>query len=212
LWDALGVRKTAEAMEANGIEVAPWVKEMLAAGHESFYRSTNGRLSYYDRAPRTYIADALDERKIDLRALKAVGRVVRENKGASLIDLGDGVACLEFHTKMNTLDEDVKNMLREAVEEVETKDWVGMVVGNEGADFSVGANLAGASGAGGFAAIERGVREMQDALMAVRFCSKPIVTAPAGRTLGGGCEVSLAGGAPSRRRRLTWGWSRSESG
>jgi 3-hydroxyacyl-CoA dehydrogenase len=194
LWDALGVRKTAEAMEANRIEVAPWVKEMLAAGHESFYRSTNGLLSYYDPARKTYLAEALDERKIDLRGLKAAGRVVRENKGASLIDLGDGVACLEFHTKMNTLDEDIKNMLREAVEEVETKDWVGMVVGNEGADFSVGANLAGASGAGGFAAIERGVREMQDALMAVRFCSKPVVTAPAGRTLGGGCEVSLAGG------------------
>jgi 3-hydroxyacyl-CoA dehydrogenase len=194
LWDVLGVRKTAAAMEANGIEVAPWVKEMLAAGHENFYRSTNGLLSYYDPARKTYLAEALDERKIDLRALKAAGRVVRENKGASLIDLGDGVACLEFHTKMNTLDEDVKNMLREAVEEVETTDWVGMVVGNEGADFSVGANLAGGLGAGGFAAIERGVREMQDALMAVRFCSKPVVTAPAGRTLGGGCEVSLAGG------------------
>jgi 3-hydroxyacyl-CoA dehydrogenase len=194
LWDVLGVRKTAAAMEANGIKVAPWVKEMLAAGHENFYRSTNGLLSYYDPARKTYLAEALDERKIDLRALKAAGRVVLENKGASLIDLGDGVACLEFHTKMNTLDEDVKNMLREAVEEVETTDWVGMVVGNEGADFSVGANLAGASGAGGFAAIERGVREMQDALMAVRFCSKPVVTAPAGRTLGGGCEVSLAGG------------------
>jgi 3-hydroxyacyl-CoA dehydrogenase len=193
LWDALGVRKTAEAMEANGIEVAPWVKEMLATGHESFYCFTNGLLSYYDPSRQTYLAEALDERKIELRALKAAGRVVRENKGASLIDLGDGVAGLEFHTKMNTLDEDIKNMLREAVEEVETKAWVGMVVGNEGADFSVGANLAGASGAGGFAAIERGVREMQDALMAVRFCSKPIVTAPAGRTLGGGCEVSMAG-------------------
>jgi 3-hydroxyacyl-CoA dehydrogenase len=193
LWDALGVRKTAAAMEANGIDVAPWVKEMLAAGHRGFYRSTNGLLSYYDPARKTYTAEALDERKIDLRALKAAGRVVRENKGASLIDLGDGVACLEFHTKMNTLDEDIKNMLREAVEEVETKDWVGMVVGNEGADFSVGANLAGTSGAGGFAAIERGVREMQDALMAVRFCSKPVVTAPFGRTLGGGAEVSMAG-------------------
>jgi 3-hydroxyacyl-CoA dehydrogenase len=193
LWDALGVRKTAAAIEANGIEVAPWVKEMLAAGHESFYRSTNGRLSYYDPARKTYLAEALDERKIELRALKATGRVVRENKGASLIDLGDGVACLEFHTKMNTLDEDINNMLREAVEEVETKDWVGMVVGNEGADFSVGANLAGGLGAGGFAAIEHGVRAMQDALMAVRFCSKPVVTVPFGRTLGGGAEVSMAG-------------------
>jgi len=193
LWEALGVRKTAAAMEADGIEVAPWVKEMLAAGHESFYRSDNGLLSYYDPARKIYIPEALNERKIELRALKAAGRVVRENKGASLIDLGDGVVCLEFHTKMNTLDEDIKNMLREAVEEVETEDWVGMVVGNEGAEFSVGANLAGASGAGSFAAIERGVREMQDALMAVRFCTKPIVTAPAGRTLGGGCEVSMAG-------------------
>ncbi len=103
------------------------------------------------------------------------------------------MACLEFHTKLNTLDEDVKNMLGEAVEEVETRDWRGLVVGNEAADFSVGANLAGGVGAGGFEAIERAVKGMQDALTAVRFCSKPVVTAPAGRTLGGGCEVSMAG-------------------
>ena len=69
---------------------------------------------------------------------------MRENKGASLIDLGDGVVCLEFHTKMNTLDADIREMLREAVEEVEAKDWAGLVIGNEGADFCVGANLAGA--------------------------------------------------------------------
>ncbi|MEP6706566.1 MAG: 3-hydroxyacyl-CoA dehydrogenase/enoyl-CoA hydratase family protein [Pyrinomonadaceae bacterium] len=193
LWDAIGVRKTVAAMEANRIEVAKWVKDMLAAGNESFYQSDDGLLSYYDPARQTYIAEALDERRIELRALKAAGRVVRENKGASLIDLGDGVACLEFHTKMNTLDDDIKNILREAVEEIETNDWAGMVVGNEGPDFSVGANLAGGIGVGGFDAIERGVREMQDALMAVRFCSKPIVIAPAGRTLGGGCEVSMAG-------------------
>jgi 3-hydroxyacyl-CoA dehydrogenase len=193
LWDALGVRRTAEAMEAAGVTVAPWVKEMLAAGHETFYRTDDGRLSYYDPARKGYVTEPPDERKVELRALKARGRVVRENKGASLIDLGDGVLCLEFHTKMNTLDEDVKNMLRESVEEVEAGDWVGMVIGNQGADFSVGANLAGGLGAGGFAAIERAVREMQDALMSVRFCSKPVVTAPFGRTLGGGCEVALAG-------------------
>jgi len=150
-------------------------------------------LSYYDQARKTYIAEALDERKIELRSFKATGRVVRKNRGASLIDLGDGVVCLEFHTKMNTLDEDIREMLREAVEEVETKDWRGMVIGNEGADFSVGANISGGMGAGGFDAIEHSVKEMQDALMALRFCSKPVVTAPAGRTLGGGCEVSMAG-------------------
>ncbi len=193
LWDALGVRQTADAMAAEGIAVAPWVTEMLALGHETFYRADDGIVSYYDPAHQTYIAEPLDERKIELRQLKATGGVVRENKGASLIDLGDGVACLEFHTKMNTLDEDIKEMLRAAVAEVETNDWRGLVIGNEAADFSVGANLAGGLGAGGFDAIERAVREMQDALMAVRFCSKPVVTAPVGRTLGGGCG-SLDGG------------------
>jgi 3-hydroxyacyl-CoA dehydrogenase len=193
IWDALGVHQTAQVMEANGIAVAQWVKEMLDAGHETFYRTDNGRLSYYDPTRKAYISEPLDQRNIDLRALKAAGRVVRENKGASLIDIGDGVVCLEFHTKMNTLDEEIKNMLRESVEEVETKDWIGMVIGNEGADFSVGANLAGGLGAGGFGAIERAVREMQEAVTGVRFCSKPVVTAPFGRTLGGGCEVSMAG-------------------
>ncbi|HEV7843555.1 MAG TPA: 3-hydroxyacyl-CoA dehydrogenase NAD-binding domain-containing protein, partial [Pyrinomonadaceae bacterium] len=166
LWDTLGVRKVVEAMEANGINVAPWVEEMLDAGHETFYHSDNGRLSYYDPSSRNYVSETSDERKINLRALKAAGRVVRENKGASLIDLGDGVVCLEFHTKMNTLDEDIKNMLRESVEEVETKDWVGMVIGNEGADFCVGANLAAGLGGGSSDTIERAVRGMQDALMA----------------------------------------------
>ncbi|MBD0369686.1 MAG: enoyl-CoA hydratase/isomerase family protein [Pyrinomonadaceae bacterium] len=193
LWDALGVRKTADEMEANGIAVAPWVKEMLDAGFETFYRTDDGRLSYYDPASKSYVPVSVDERKVELRALKAAGRVVKENKGASLIDMGDGVLCLEFHTKMNTLDEDIREMLVDSVEEIETGDWRGLVIGNEAQDFSVGANLAGGLGAGGFDAIERAVRGMQNALMAVRFCSKPVVTAPAGRTLGGGCEVSMAG-------------------
>ena len=193
MWDALGVRQTVAAMAANNIAVAPWVNEMLAGGNETFYRSDNGRLSYYDPERKTYTSEPADARKIELHALKAAGRVVRENQGASLIDLGDGVLCLEFHTKMNTLDADIREMLREAVEEVEAKDWTGLVIGNEGADFCVGANLAGGLGAGDFAAIERSVKGMQDALMSVRFCSKPVVTAPAGRTLGGGAEVSMAG-------------------
>jgi len=92
-----------------------------------------GRLSYYDPARKAYVAEPADGRKVELRALKAAGRVVRENRGASLVDLGDGVVCLEFHTKMNTLDEDVRDMLRESVEEVEARDWAGMVIGNEGA-------------------------------------------------------------------------------
>jgi 3-hydroxyacyl-CoA dehydrogenase len=185
LWDSLGVRATAEAMKKNGVVVAPWVEEMLASGFDSFYRDD----SYYDLARRSYVRIASDPRAIDL----ARERIVRENKGASLIDIGDGVLCLAFHTKMNTLDDDVRGMIVESVEELEKGAWTGMVIGNEGADFCVGANLAGGFGSNGSEALNRGVKAMQDALMAVRFCAKPIVTAPFGRTLGGGAEVAMAG-------------------
>jgi 3-hydroxyacyl-CoA dehydrogenase len=193
MWDSLGVRQTVAAMEAQSIAVAPWVKEMLAAGNETFYRSDNGRLSYYDPGSKSYVAETVDERKLDLGALRESGRVLRENKGASLIDLGDGVVCLEFHTKMNTLDADIREMLSEAVDEIQTGNWVGMVIGNQAQDFCVGANLSGDLGAHNADTIERGVKSLQDALMAVRYCSKPVVTAPVGRTLGGGAEVSMAG-------------------
>ena len=191
LWDALGVRRTAEAMERAGVAVAPWVGEMLDAGHETFYRRDGGALSFYDPARKDYVTEAPDPLKLGLAHLKSSGRVVRGNRGASLVDLGDGVACLEFHTKLNTLDGDVREMLLAAAEEVEAGDWRGLVVGNEAADFSVGANLAG--GVEDLDAVERAVRGMQEALSALRFCAKPVVTAPAGRTLGGGCEVSMAG-------------------
>ena len=159
LWDALGVRATAEAMKKYGVNVPAWVFD---------------KKSFYPSVP------------------KAERRVVRGNKGASLIDIGDGVLQLEFHTKMNTLDEDVRSMIVQSVEELEKGAWVGMVIGNDGADFSVGANLAGGFASNGSEALNRGVKAMQDALMAIRFCSKPIVAAPFGRTLGGGAEIAMA--------------------
>jgi 3-hydroxyacyl-CoA dehydrogenase len=178
LWDALGVQTTADAMEANGVAVASWVREMLTAGHQSFYRDG----TVYDPASKSYVAVARDPKQLSLRE----GRVVKENKGASLIDLGDGVLCLEFHTKMNTLDEDIRAMAVAAVEEVESGDWKGLVIGNEGADFCVGANLSKLTD------VESAVKGMQDALMTVRFCAKPVVAAPFGRVLGGGAEVVMA--------------------
>jgi 3-hydroxyacyl-CoA dehydrogenase len=182
LWDALGVNETADAMEADGVAVAPWVREMLDAGHATFYR--NG--AAYDPATKTYAPVSKDPRQISLDDCA----VVKENKGASLRDLGDGVLCLEFHTKMNTLDDDIRAMLVASVEEVESGDWRGLVIGNEGADFCVGANLAGGLLGGDN---EAAVKGMQDALMRVRYCTKPVVTAPFGRTLGGGAEVAMAG-------------------
>ena len=193
LWDKLGVRETAEAMEKEGIKVASWVKEMLDAGHETFYGHDDfTSLSYYDPARKSYVTEAPDESKIELGRRKlSEGGIVLGNRAASLLDLGDGVACFEFHTKMNTLDADLVALLGVAIEEVEAGDWRGLVIGNEAADFSVGANLA--SGVSSPEEVERAVKGTQDALTAVRFCTKPVVTAPAGRTLGGGCEVSMAG-------------------
>lgn len=194
LWDALGVKQTTEAMEAMGIRVAPWVKEMIAQGKENFYRYEEGQSSYYDFASRSYRYAETDPGLIILKGLKAASRVISANQGASLIDLGDGVACLEFHTKMNTLDEDIVEMVREALAEVE-RNFIGLVIGNQGRDFSAGANLAKLLDlieARAFAQIERGVRALQDAMQAIRFSSRPIVAAPFGRTLGGGAEVAMA--------------------
>jgi len=184
-WDALGVRETADAMEADGVNVAPWVREMIAAGNSTFYR--NGTV--YDPVTMGYAAVPRDPKAIDLAALKTAGGVVRENKGASLVDLGDGVLCLEFHTKMNTLDGEIRTMIIESVGELESGHWKALVIGNDGGDFCVGANLAGGLLAG---VVEPVLREMQDALMKIRFASKPVVAAPFGRTLGGGAEVALA--------------------
>ncbi len=180
LWDALGVAETANAMEANGETVAPWVREMLATGATSFYSESGA----WDPVARSYVSVPVDPKAIDLASMQ----VIAHNKGASLKDLGDGVLCLEFHTKMNTLDADIQAMLNEAVDEVERGDWKGLVIGNQGADFCVGANLKTVAGDVGAA-----VKATQDALMRVRYCAKPVVTAPFGRTLGGGAEVAMAG-------------------
>jgi 3-hydroxyacyl-CoA dehydrogenase len=180
-WDLLGVRETADAMEANGVTVAPWVREMLHAGNTSFYRDG----AAYSPVSKSYTAVPYDPKEIELAQLP----VVKENKGASLRDMGDGVLCLEFHTKMNTLDGDVRALTVEAIDELERGDWKALVIGNQGGDFSVGANLAG----GLAGSPDDAVRGMQDALMRVRFAAKPVVTAPFARTLGGGAEVAMAG-------------------
>jgi 3-hydroxyacyl-CoA dehydrogenase len=180
LWDAIGVRETADAMEQHGVPVAPWVREMLDAGNTTFYRDA----AVYDPASKSYVAIPKDPRQISVKGCP----VVKENKGASLRDLGDGVLCLEFHTKMNTLDADIREMLVASIEELERGDWAGLVIGNEGGDFCVGANLAG--GLAGDP--DTAVKGMQDALMRVRFSTKPVVAAPFGRTLGGGVEVAMA--------------------
>ncbi|MCL4394445.1 MAG: 3-hydroxyacyl-CoA dehydrogenase/enoyl-CoA hydratase family protein [Chloroflexi bacterium] len=186
-WDLIGVADSVARMEKEGIQVAPWVKEMLASGHPSFYQ--NGKC--YDLGAKDYVPLASNPNVLLLRGQ----RVVRSNDSASLLDIGDGVACLEFHTKMNALDEGAIEIAGAALDEV-GRNFAGMVIGNQGEHFSAGANVMTiglAANEGRWDDIDRIARALQGFLMSVRYSPRPIVTAPFGYTLGGGCEVMMAG-------------------
>jgi 3-hydroxyacyl-CoA dehydrogenase len=193
-WDAIGVKKSIAKMKEAGYEIPAWVEEMLQGGKESFYRREAGVQYYYDLQSKDYKEVPIKPGIILLPSLKEREKKVTGNTGASLIDLGDGVACLEFHAKMNALGDDIINMIVKTGEIVE-KDFDGLVIANHATNFSVGANLAMIL----FAAQEEewadlgwAVKTLQDALMKLKYLEKPVVAAPAGMALGGGCEVCLA--------------------
>ena len=188
-WDMLGVRETVKRMKEAGYPAAKWVGAMLKNGVESFYQYRGGeKIAVYDAVKGKYVKLKKLESVVMLRGTK----VVSQNAGATLRDMGDGVACLEFHTKMNSLDEDVMNMTVETFERLENFD--GLVIGNEGENFSAGANLfmmvVGAQ-QGMWDMLDGAVRKLQDMNMRMRYSPKPIVVAPAGLTLGGGCEITM---------------------
>jgi 3-hydroxyacyl-CoA dehydrogenase len=179
-------------MDALGYPAAAWVKEMLEAGIETFYQYQNGdKVAVYDVIAKKYVPIKRPQGMIVLKRQS----VVAENAGATVRDMGDGVACLEFHTKMNALDEDIMNMADEAFKCLET-DFDGLVIGNEAENFSAGANLfmmvVGAQ-QGMWDVLENAVRKLQDFNMRMRYSAKPVVVAPAGLTLGGGCEITMHG-------------------
>ncbi|MEW5869441.1 MAG: 3-hydroxyacyl-CoA dehydrogenase NAD-binding domain-containing protein [Chloroflexota bacterium] len=196
-WDMLGVAETLQAMKAAGFPAAPWVEAMLAAGHTTFYEyAGNTQVGVYNPAKAAYERIERPEGLLVLSELKSAGKVVAKNMGASLVDLGDGVACVEFHTKMNTLDVDIFSILQEALERAET-DFDGLVIGNQADNFSAGANLflvVMNAQSGQWEQLEAVVKNMQDILMHVRYFPKPVVAAPAGLALGGGTEVIMSAG------------------
>jgi 3-hydroxyacyl-CoA dehydrogenase len=197
-WDALGVARSVQQMEADGTTVTPWVKEMLAAGYPSFYKKENGRLYHYDPASKDYVAAEADPRVIVLKDLKSdEKRIVAHNPSASLVDMGDGVLCLEFHSKMNALYTDTSRMMAQASEELENG-WVGLVIGNQGEHFSVGANLAELAAAAeesDWEQVETALKMAQDGLMAFRHNFKPVVSAPFNMALAGGAEAMMGAAA-----------------
>jgi len=191
-WDAVGAREGVQRMIENGYQPAPWVEEMLNHGKESFYIVENGTRRYYDIDSKEYKAIPGTESFIILDNLRG-SKTVWKNSGATLIDLGDGILNVEFHTKMNTLGGDVIQALNKGIEIAE-KDFRGMVVGNNGANFSAGANL----GLVYMYALEQEydeinfmIKQFQDTMMRMRYSAIPVVGAPHGLTLGGGCELNL---------------------
>ncbi len=191
-WDAMGTKSIYDQMLKAGHEPAPWVKEMLDGGFHSFYSYKNGKKMYYDIPSKEYRVVPGTEGMIFLDAFKE-NKVVWEKPGATIYDIGDGVLNLEFHTKMNSVDADVIEGINTAITMAE-KDYRGVVIGNEGQNFSAGANLAMLfmyAVDQEFDEIDLMVRTFQNTMTKARFSSVPVVAATSGLVLGGGCELSL---------------------
>ena len=197
-WDAIGLKKSVEKMARDGFQVPEKIQAMIAAGHGAFYRTDNGTVSYYDFAAEDYRELKVSPNIISLKALKGAGKVISDVPSATLVDLGDGVACLEFHTKMNALNAEILDFMAQALDHVDAN-GAGLVIGNQAGGmpgaFSAGADLKGILGAvkeKRFDDIEKMVNDLQTVLQRAKYAPFPVVAAPFGLTLGGGCEVCLA--------------------
>lgn len=191
-WDAIGVRGAAERIEKDGREVPQTVKDLLDAGHESFYKKEDGRTYYFEHKSKEYKALEPLPGVVNLADYKEEGKVVLKNSGASLVDIGDGVLCFEIHSPHQALGQDVMLLLDKAIAEVEKDEWQGMVIANHARNFCVGANLMMVlmeSQAEEWDEVDMMVRMFQTFLMRMKYCEKPVVAAPHSLVLGGGYEV-----------------------
>ena len=197
LWDALGFQAVIDRMEGERRILPGNIREMLTMGAKSFYGYAGGNgkphALYFDFLKRSY--QRLEERPgiTVLADLKRENREIKSNAGASLIDLGDGVLCVEFHSKMNALGEDNIGMMYSGLQETE-RNFEAMVIANDGENFSVGANLMMvllAAQQEEWDELNAAIRRFQQVNMALKYATKPVVAAPFARTLGGGCEIVL---------------------
>jgi 3-hydroxyacyl-CoA dehydrogenase len=192
IWDAIGVENTIELMKAEGYTPAVWVNEMLASGNSTFYSVNNGATHYYNIATKSQEKVPGQDAFIILDNIRE-SNTIWSNSDASIIDLGDGILNLEFHSKMNTIGGGVLAGINKAIDLAE-KEYRGLVIGNQGANFTVGANI----GMIFMMAVEQeydelnmAIKYFQDTMMRVRYSSIPVIVAPHGMTLGGGCEMSM---------------------
>lgn len=193
-WDALARAGAADRLLPPGEPVPAVVQAVRERGVGAFYTEEGGERRYFDLATATYRPEPGLADRVILPRLKQQGRTVESNPGASLVDLGDGVAGLEFHTKLNTIGEDIVRMGYRALERVRT-DFDALVIGNQGSDFCAGANIMLIlleAQEGNWEELDLMVRQFQGLMMAIRRSAAPVVAAPFGRTLGGGVEFCLA--------------------
>ncbi|HLY16388.1 MAG TPA: 3-hydroxyacyl-CoA dehydrogenase/enoyl-CoA hydratase family protein [Bryobacteraceae bacterium] len=197
LWDALGVEETVARMRQEQRPIPENVENMLCSGAKSFYQAPD-----HDRRPHHEYFDLqvnsykwLEDRPgiIVLKDVKHAHGVVKKNGGASLIDIGNGVLCLEFHSKMNSLGDDQISLIRAGIDET-SKNFEAMIIANQGENFSVGANLMLvllAAQEEEWEELEAAINRFQQATLMIKYAPKPVVSAPFGLTLGGGCEIAL---------------------
>ncbi|HET9431099.1 MAG TPA: 3-hydroxyacyl-CoA dehydrogenase/enoyl-CoA hydratase family protein [Chitinophagaceae bacterium] len=190
-WDTLGLTRTVEAMKKSGFTIATWVEEMVAAGNESFYKVENGKRLSYDPATKTYKPLPGGEAFIVMSNFQ--DKLLWKNGSCRLYNLGDDVLGLQWFTKMGSIGGDVLSGIQTSIDKAE-KDYKGLVIANEGANFSAGANV----GMIFMLAVDQeydeldlAIRMFQNTMMRARYSSVPVVTAPHGLALGGACELSL---------------------
>jgi 3-hydroxyacyl-CoA dehydrogenase len=193
-WDAIGVERSVQRMKEEGIPIPKVVEGLLAKGEGSWYVSREGVSHYWSPRRKKYLPVPQPARRISLPALAERTMVIEQNPGATLYDMGDGVGCVEFHTKANAIDGTIIEMIQKACDRVEAGSLVGLVIGNEGPNFSAGANIgliAMLAMAKDWDQIDQAVRSFQGAYMRIKFSRGPVVVAPRGLAIGGGCECVL---------------------
>jgi 3-hydroxyacyl-CoA dehydrogenase len=207
VWDAYGVRKGVERMRELGLKPAAWVEQMLASGRESFYAVEGTADTAWDTAARKAVPVKENPRTLRVEHLRRANRRLDGNDSATLWDMKDGVLLLEFHSKMNSIDDGIVEMMNRALDRAEAS-FRGLVIGNDGANFSAGANIMAllmTIKSDDLASVEKMVASFQQANQRMRYSPIPVVAAPFGLTLGGGAEVTMGANAIQAAAELYMG-------